>query len=142
MRSETLRGKKVQVRVDPYDVAHVDRFINDGWVLCRAECAADLEGRSRRELRLALMTLRRRRRGAAKRQAVRVHDLVAMFPGINETEEGLRRQRRDEDRRAVLEKRGLQVVTGGSSAATHRPADDESAPAPLDFDDIGSGTPL
>ena len=142
MRSETLRRKKVRVRVDPYDVGHVVAFIGKRWVLCRAECAADLAGRSRRELRLASQELRQRRREGAKRQAVRAPQLAAMLRELAETEEGLRQELRDEERRAVLENRGLHLVTDSSSAGEHRSGSGESEPAPLDFDDIGSGTRL
>ena len=144
MRSEALRKTKVQVRVDPHDIAHVVAFINGRWVLCRAECAAELAGRSRRELRLASMELRRRRLGAAnaKRQAIRAHQLAAMLSELAQTEEGLRQACREEERRAALEKRGLHLVSSSVSGSEDHPDSVESGSQSLDFDQIGRGTPL
>ena len=140
MRSERLRKKKVPVRVDPYDLAHVVAFLDGRWVLCDADCAAELVGRSRRELRLASMELRRRRRGAAKRQAVRTKHLVAMLRELEQTEEGLRQARRDADRRTALDKRHLHLVSDPQSSVEEYPGADKTDWTHLDFDDIGPGT--
>ena len=142
MRSEALRGQKVPVRVDPYDLAHVVAFLDGRWVLCRAECAADLGGRSRRELRLASLELRRRRRGAAKRKAIRVKHLAPMLAELAAIEEGLRQSRRDAERRDVLEKRGLSLVGDSGTVPEDHPGAGEGGWDSLDLDDIGSGTRL
>ena len=142
MRSETLRRQKVRVRVDPHDVAHVVAFINGRWVLCRSECFAELDGRSRRELRQASIELRQRRRGAAKRQAVRVQHLIPLLRELAQTEEGLRQLHRDADRRQSLQERGLRLVAGPGSEPEEHPGADESAWNSLDFDELGSGKRL
>ena len=143
MRSAALRGKKVRVRVDPHDLAHVVAFLQGRWVLCAAECRADFAGRSRRELRLASMELRRRRRGAAKRQAVRARELGALLRELAKTEEGLLQARREDDRRAVLQKRGLHLVPDSPSTPPEdHPGSDDSLWSSLDLDAYGSGKPL
>ena len=142
MRSERFRKKKVPVRVDPYDLRHVVAFLDGRWVLCLADCAAELAGHSRRELRLASLELARRRRGSGRRQAVRTRHLVAMLRELRETEQGLRQARRDAERRAVLEKRHLHLVSEPQSPAEERAGAQEPDWTPPAFDDIGSGTPL
>ncbi len=142
MRSVALRRKRVSVRVDPHDLAHVVAFLNGRWVLCRAECAADLAGRSRQELRLASMELRRRRRAGAKHQAIRVRELAAMLRELAETEEGLRRALRGEERRAVLKTRGLHLVDGLDSPTKDPAGSGETGWSTVDLNDLGSGTRL
>ena len=142
MRSAAVRRKKVPVRVDPHDLAHVVAFIGGRWVLCLAECAADFAGRSRRELRLAGMELRHRRRGAAKRQAVRVRELASMLRELAQTEQGLLQMRRDAERRAVLDARGLHLVGGRESPPQDHPGSSDIGWSTPDLDDPGSGTPL
>ena len=142
MRSAAVRRKKVPVRVDPHDLAHVVAFIGGRWVLCRAECAADFAGRSRRELRLAGLKLRQRRRGAAKRQAIRVQELASMLRELAHTEQGLLQARRDAERRATLDARGLHLVGGRDSPPQDHPGSSDIGWSAPDLDDPGSGTPL
>ena len=142
MRSAALHGKKVPVRVDPHDVAHVVAFINRRWVLCLAECSADLAGRSRREVRLASMEVHRRNRGAARRRMIRVKHLVSMLKELAETEEGLLQARRDEERREVLEQRGLHLVPDSGSPQEDHPGSGASGWKSLDLDELGSGSRL
>ena len=143
MRSEALRGRKVPVRVDPHDLAHVVAFLQGRWVLCVADRRADFAGRSRRELRLASMELRRRRRGSSKRQAIRASHLAAMLHDLAQTEEGLLQQRRDDERRAALKERGLHFLARSEDhPGEDHPGSGESTWTSLDLDEIGSGTPL
>ena len=141
MRSEALRRKKVPVRVDPHDLSHVVAFIAGRWVLCQAERAADFKDRSRRELRLAAMELRFRRRGAAKRQAIRVAELVPMLRDLAQTEAGLLQKQRDAERREVLEARGLHLAGGRDAPLEDHPSGDTDW-NPRDLDDLGPGIPL
>ena len=142
MRASDLSGKKVPVRVDPHDLAHVVAFLRGRWVLCVAERAADFHGRSRRELRIASMELRRRRRGDSKREAVRARHLGAMLRELAETEEGALQAQRDAERREVLDRRGLHLVTDSATPGEAHPADGAAGATTLDLDEIGSGEPL
>ena len=140
MRS-AARGNRAPVRVDPHDVAHVFAFLNGRWVLCRSEYAQELAGKSRREVRLASRELLARWRAAAKRRMIRASDLLPMLRELAETEDGLRRAKQEEERREVLERRGLRPA-GGAKAP---PGDDPgSAPAweSLDLDAIVRGSAL
>ena len=142
MRSQALRGKRVPVRVDPHDSSHVVVFIGGRWVLCQAERAADFKDRSRRDLRLAAMELHLRRRGAAKRQAVRVGELAAMLRQQAETEQGLLQAQRDAERRAVLEARELRLVGGRDAPLEDHAASGDPGWSPVELDDLGPGIPL
>ena len=142
MRSAELSGKRVPVRVDPYDVTHVVAFVQGRWVLCRADCAAELAGYSRRQLRLASIMHHRRRRGVGKRRMLRARQLVVMLEEIAETEDGLLQARRDEERNAVLKKRGLHLVGESDSSAEGDSGSDTMAWESLDLDELGPGKRL
>ena len=129
--------------MDPYELAHVVAYLEGRWVLCRADCAAELAGRSRREAQpLASMELRRRRRGVARRQAVRTQHLVAMLRELEETEQGRRQACRDAARRTALDKRRLRLVSDPKAPVEEHSGADETDWKPLDFDDLGPGTRL
>ena len=142
MRASDLSRKQVPVRVDPHDAAHVVVFLRGRWVLCVAERAADFAGRSRRELRIASHEVRRRRRGDSKREAIRARHLGAMLRELAQTEEGALQAQRDAERREVLHRRGLRLVTGSVTPGEPHPADAAAGAPPLDLDEIGSGEPL
>ena len=142
MRSGSLHRKKVSVRVDPHDVSHVVAFLHGRWVLCRSESSADFAGRSRREVRLASMEVRRRRKGASKRRMIRAGQLIPMLRELEKTEEGLRRARREEERREVIEKRRLRLVTGSDSSVGEQSGSEQGDWKPLDLDELGSGRRL
>ena len=139
MRAGELRGKRIPVRVDPHDVTHVVAFIQGRWVLCRADCAAELAGYSRRQLRLASMELHRRRRGVGKRRMLRASQLAEMLEEIAQTEEGLLEARREEERGAVLKKRGMRLVGDSGSSGGGDSSLDTTAWESLDLDDLGPG---
>ena len=61
------------------------------------------------------MEVRRRNRGAAKRRMIGVKHLVSMLKELAETGEGLLQARRDEERREVIERRGLHPVPDSGS---------------------------
>ena len=142
MRSGELRGKKVPVRVDPHDVTHVVAFIQGRWVLCRADCAAELAGYSRRQLRLASSELHRRRRGVGKRRMLRARQLAEMLEEIAKTEEGLLQARREEERGAVLKKRGMRLVGDSGSSGDGDSSSDTTTWESLDLDKLGPGKRL
>ena len=140
MRSDGVRGERVAVRVDSHDAAHVVAYINGRWVLCRSERFVELEGLSRRELRIASAAIRARRPDSQKRRAVRLQEMLKMLHEIRKTEAGLREAMRREERDKVLVRRSRCVVS----------LDSDSAPAvevegdwePRDLDEFESGTKL
>ena len=142
MRASELSRKKVGVRVDPHDIGHVVSFLRGRWVLCVAERAAEFTGRSRRQLRIASLELRRLRQGKSARKAIRARHLGAMLRELAETEEGALQAQRDAERREVLDRRGLQLVPAAAASGEPHPADGAVAAPPLDLDEIGSGEPL
>ncbi len=142
MRSAALHRKKVPVRVDPHDVGHVVAFIDGRWVLCVSESSADLVGRSRREVRLASVEVRRRRSGAAKRRMIRGVHLIRMLSELAETEEGLRQARRDEERREVMSRRELHLVAGSGSSTGEPVRPDAAAWKRVSLDELGPGRRL
>lgn len=84
MRSDGVRGTRAPVRVDPHDAGHVVAFLKGGWVLCRSERYVELQGLSKRELRIASMALRARRRdahGAPSEDGWEARDLEDFEPG-------------------------------------------------------------
>ena len=107
MRSDGVRGTKVRVRVIPEDVTHVAAYILGRWVLCRSERSGDLEGYSRRELRIASKVWRLRNRHLSKKVSMRVEHAIPLLREIRETEEGLRQAGRDAVRRKALDSRDL-----------------------------------
>ena len=132
------RGLRVPVRLDSYDASRAFAFLNDRWVVCSSEYAAEFAGRSRREVWLASKVLRARLRAAGQRRMLRASDFVRYFRDVAETEEGLRRAKQEEERREVLERRGLRSVD--ASARPVVSGDDPGLPAPtwesLDLDAI------
>ena len=110
MRSDGVRGTKVRVRVIPEDVTQVAAFILGRWVLCRSERSGDLEGYSRRELRIASKVWRLRNRHLSRKLSMRVDQAIPLLREIRETEEGLRQAARDAERRKALDCRGLRLV--------------------------------
>ena len=139
MRSAELHRTTVPVRVDPYDVTHVVAFINGRWVLCRADCALELAGYSRRELRLASSEWHRRRRGAGQRRMPRARELAKVLAEIRKTEDGLRQARRDEERSAVLKQRGLSLVADSGSTRDAASGSDTTPWDSVGLDELGPG---
>ena len=142
MLAAELAGKRVPVRVDPHDVTHVLAYLQGRWVLCRADCSAELAGYSRRQLRLASMVLHRRARDVGKRRMLRTRQLADMLKELAETEQGLLQARRDEERDEVLKKRKLRLVGDSGSPVEDGPGSHETAWESLDLDELGSGNLL
>ena len=142
MRSAVLHRKQVPVRVDPHDVGHVVAFIDGRWVVCASESSAELAGRSRRDVRLASIEIRRRRSGAAKRRMIRAVDLVPMLKELAETEEGLRQARRDEQHREVMSRRGIRLVGSAGSSTGEAVSPEAVAWKRVGLDELGPGKRL
>ena len=97
-----LKGRKVNVRVDPDDAGHL--FVHarpaDSWIECRSEHYRTFHGASRRLVRLASQALRGGRVRGKKTPRVTAAALVPFLTGVGE-HEALERQRlRDAARRA------------------------------------------
>ena len=114
MGSDGVRGTRVSVRVDPHDAGHVVAYVKGRWVLCRSERFVEVQGFSKRELRIASMAVRARRPDSEKRKSVRLDDMLKMIREFRQTEAGLREQMRQEERQKVVDRRGLRIVTTGS----------------------------
>ena len=123
--------------VDPHDAGHVAACIKGRWVLCQSAEFAFVQGLSKRELRLASAAIRaaRKARGDSSKAAIRVRELAQFVRDVRETEEGLREAIREEDRRRILERRGLRLVTGSHEAG------DPSSESPWDVPDFDSVDP-
>ena len=142
MLAADLARKRVPVRVDPHDVTHVVAYLQGRWVLCRADCSAELAGYSRRQLRLASMALHRRDRDVGKRRMLRTRQLAQMLKELAETEQGLLQARRDEERDEVLKRRHLRLAGDSGSPAEDGSGSRETAWQSLDLDDLDPGTLL
>ena len=141
MVDDGVRGTRVPVRVDPHDAGHVAACIKGRWVLCQSAEFAFVQGLSKRELRLASAAIRaaRKARGDSSKAAIRVRELAQFVRDVRETEEGLREAIREEDRRRILERRGLRLVTDTNKTAVPPPETPWAAP---DFDSVDPGTKL
>lgn len=63
-----LKGAKVSVRVDPYDVSYVYVYAQNKWLKCHCHLTQELRNISLRRLRIASRCLRAKRRHGAQRQ--------------------------------------------------------------------------
>ena len=140
MRSDGVRGTRVPVRIDPHDASHVVVFIKGRWVLCRSERYVEVQGLSKRELRIASVAVRARRPDSQKRRSVRLEETLKMLREIRKTEVGLREKLRQEERRKVLDRRGLRVLSPDSDDPSEPPS--EEGWEARDLDDFEPGTQL
>ena len=140
MRSDGVRGTRVPVRIDPHDAGHVVAFVKGRWVQCHSERYVEVQGLSKRELRIASIAVRARRPDSQKRRSVRLEEMLAMLREIRKTEAGLREAMRREERDKVLDRRGLRLASLDSDTPS-QPASGESW-QPRDLDDFEPGTQL
>ena len=144
MRSADVAGSRVDVRVDPDDSGYVAAYIAGTWRVCRSEHFETLHGRSRRELRLATLVLRKLYRDEGQRQPVRAHRLAALLRDVRAHEELERQRLRDEEHRKLRERAGLRdaaSLSDGSAIDAPAPPEEPFWDASL-FDDLDPGTEL
>ena len=145
MRSARLEGTKVDVRVDPHDAGYVVAWLDGVWRLCRAEHFESFHGRSRREVRLATLVLRQRRRDGRSRQPVRAHRLAALLRDVRAHEALALQRRRDAQRRQAFDDHsGLcdAAVSPGAAPPDVGPCPPDDGWRALSLDDLPPAVPL
>ena len=63
-------------------------FLKGRWVLCRSERYVEVQGLSKRELRIASMAVRARRPDSQKRRSVRLEEMLKMLRELRKTRGG------------------------------------------------------
>lgn len=106
----------VAVKVDPLDCSVVFARVRDRWVTCRlADGDADLAGRSRKQIRIAVQELRAQRRAGAKGRDINAAAIGRFLLDIDAEGELARQIHRDVERRSA------------SSSASPSAADESAA---------------
>ena len=93
MRDPQWEGKQVRVRYDPDDIGVAYAFLGKTWVRCISAHHASVEGRSERQLSLAVQSIRRSRSKLEKERTITARELGDFFTSVH-GEELLRLQRR------------------------------------------------
>ncbi len=93
-RNPAFVGKTVPVRYDPDDVSLAFAWLADHWAPCRSEHAAEFQGRSEKEIRMATQELRARIKRNGERRAVNATLTASYLRSTDVTEKILTQQKR------------------------------------------------
>ena len=97
-----VAGSKVEVKVDPLDCTVVFAYVGRRWITCRlADGDADLAGRTRKQIRLAIDELQAQRRAGARGRDINARILGRFLLETDAQGKLARQVRRDAERRLV-----------------------------------------
>ena len=139
-----VAGSRVEVKVDPADCCVAFARVRGRWVTCRlADGDADLTGRSRKQIRLAVEELQGQRRVGAQGYVINAKTMGRFLREVDHQGELARQMERDAETSLVVPSRevqsgstGLRLVKGASSDLSHgRAPSSSSAPLELASDD-------
>ena len=95
-------GSAVRVKVDPLDCAVAFAWVRSRWVVCSlADGSADLDGRSRKQVALAVKELREQHRAGGQARDVNAQALGRFLREVDAKGELARQMERDAEARAV-----------------------------------------
>jgi hypothetical protein len=79
----------VHVRYDPFDASIAYAYVGGVWILCYSQYYKIFRGRTEREIRMASIDLRQRRKESEGRRNITARELAEFFASIEEEEEKL-----------------------------------------------------
>jgi transposase InsO family protein len=100
-RDPSISGFSVPVRYDPDDCGIIYAFIRNHWIKCFSDMYATFKGRSRKEIAIATVELRKANALSNKKRAITARRIAAFLAQAEELE-SLRIQRmRDEEKKLI-----------------------------------------
>lgn len=118
-RDPARTREPVPVRYDPFDVSVAFVWLVDHWAECRSEYAAELEGRSEREIAIATQELRARFKRTGERRALNAKLIARYLSDTAATEKTLLQRKRQNEMQAARDlcsDKGMQnIPTAGRS---------------------------
>ena len=108
LRNPEIQGTLVDVRYDPFDAGKAYVYIRGQWLECLSEYYALFQGRSEKEIQLAVEELRKRNKNYSKNYKIRAKTLGNFLAQIQSEEELLTQKLKDEQGKEIL-----RVIEGG-----------------------------
>jgi len=101
-RRGDVEGKTVSVKFDPYDLSVAYAYVNKSWVRCLSQYHSVFKGRTHKEIQLACLALRQKRRGAAREYYISAKRLAEFIQSAEGQEKLLEQRRKDLALRKIL----------------------------------------
>lgn len=108
LRNPEIQGSLVDVRYDPFDAGKAYVYIRGQWLECISEYYPLFQGRSEKEIQLAVEELKRRKKNYSKNYKIRARTLGNFLAEIQSEEELLKQKLKDEQGKEIL-----RVIEGG-----------------------------
>ncbi|MEL6442203.1 MAG: transposase family protein [Cyanobacteria bacterium J06621_8] len=102
LRNPEIQGTLVDVRYDPFDAGKAFIYIRGQWLECISEYYALFQGRSEKEIQLAVEELRKSKKDYSKNYKIRAKTLGNFLAQIQSEEDLLKQRLKDEQGKEIL----------------------------------------
>lgn len=124
-RDGKIEGTQVNIRYDPYNLGLAYAYVNNRWVECRSENFWAFEGRTEKEIAIAMSEYRKRNSISKKNYYIRVQEFASFIESCQSHEVALQKNRDAESKRAYAipeDKKGIQPSITIVDEMEHRAA--------------------